>query len=105
MERNDSPFNDLKTISLPFFMMNNPMGLDKEFVTCLNKYMVYQPLAHKGSEGLLKILSYGLASLFGRGRVERQSPLAAERKRFESEVREQFVKLKEKGISIPVFTL
>lgn len=36
---------------------------------------------------------------------KRLSPLAQERIRFEQEVREQFVKLKEKGISIPIFTL
>jgi len=67
--------------------------------------MIYQPQIQKGSGGFLEVFSRGLASLLGRGRVVRQSPLAAERKRFESEVREQFVKLKEKGISIPVFTL
>lgn len=36
---------------------------------------------------------------------KRLSPLAQERIAFEQEVREQFVKLKEKGISIPIFTL
>lgn len=81
------------------------MGLDNEIFTCLNEYMIYQPQVQKGSGSFLEALSRGLASLLGRGRVVRQSPLAAERKRFESEVREQFVKLKEKGISIPVFTL
>lgn len=81
------------------------MGLDMKFFTWLNGHMVYQPQAHKGSESFLTAFSRGLASLLGRGRVIRQSPLAVERKRFESEVHEQFVKLKEKGISIPVFTL
>lgn len=81
------------------------MGLDMGFFTCLNEYMVYQPQAHKGSESFLEAFSRGLASLLGRGRVIRQSPLAKERIRFEKEVHEQFVKLKEKGISIPVFTL
>ena len=81
------------------------MGLDKEFFTCLNRYMVYQPQASKGSGGVVGAFSRGLAALLGRGRVVRQSPLAAERMRFEKEVHEQFVKLKEKGISIPVFTL
>lgn len=94
-----------KTISLAFFLMNNPMGLDKQFFTCLNGYMTTVPQAHMGSGGLFEALGRGLASLLGRGRVVRQSPLAEERKRFEREVHEQFVKLKEKGISIPVFTL
>lgn len=85
--------------------MKIPMGLDSGCSKCLNEYMVYQPQAHKGSEGFLKAFSYGLASLLGRGRVIRQSPIAKERIRFEKEVHEQFVKLKEKGISIPVFTL
>ena len=85
--------------------MKNPMGLDRMFSKCLNEYMVYQPQAHKGSEGFFEAFSRGLASLLGRGRVVRQSPIATERMRFEKEVREQFVKLKEKGISISVFTL
>lgn len=36
---------------------------------------------------------------------ERISPLTKERVRFEQEVRGQFLKLKEKGLSIPIFTL
>ncbi len=35
----------------------------------------------------------------------RLSPMVRERQSFESEVRRQFVELKKKGISIPVFTL
>jgi len=35
----------------------------------------------------------------------RVSPLFIERKKFEDDVREQFLSLKKKGISIPVFTL
>ncbi len=85
--------------------MKIPMGLDMACNTCLNEYMVYQPQAHKGSEGFFEAFSHGLAALLGRGRVMRQSPVAKERIRFEKEVHEQFVKLKEKGISIPVFTL
>lgn len=38
-------------------------------------------------------------------KVERKSPVAKDRERFEAEVREQFQKLKDKGLSIPVFTL
>lgn len=35
----------------------------------------------------------------------RVSPIALERRRFEEEVRGQFLKLKEKGLGISVFTL
>lgn len=35
----------------------------------------------------------------------RLSPMAAERMRFEKDVKEQFIQLKKKGLSIPVFTL
>ena len=58
-----------------------------------------------GSLSLVEAFRNGLAALLGRGKVVRQSPMAAERIRFEREVHEQFVKLKEKGLSIPVFTL
>ena len=85
--------------------MKIPMGLDMECFTCLNKYMSSLPQYKLGFWPRLAGYSHGLASLLGRGRVVRQSPLAAERKRFEKEVHEQFVKLKEKGLSIPVFTL
>ena len=50
-------------------------------------------------------LGLGRTSLFERGKKIRVSPLTEERMRFEKDVREQFVKLKEKGLSIPVFTL
>jgi len=39
------------------------------------------------------------------GKKRRVSPLVEERERFEQEVKEQFLKLKEKGLSIPIFTL
>ncbi|MBI5449378.1 hypothetical protein HY948_03625 [Candidatus Gottesmanbacteria bacterium] len=39
------------------------------------------------------------------GKMKRISPLVEERRRFEADVRDQFRKLKEKGLSIPVFTL
>ncbi len=45
-----------------------------------------------------------LASLIG-SKQKRVSPLVSERKRFEGEVREQFLKLREKGLGIHVFTL
>jgi hypothetical protein len=39
------------------------------------------------------------------GKSERKSPIAREREQFEAGVKEQFQKLKDKGISIPIFTL
>lgn len=36
---------------------------------------------------------------------ERVSPLTRERQSFEKEAKDQFLKLKEKGLSIPIFTL
>jgi hypothetical protein len=39
------------------------------------------------------------------GKKERISPKILERQRFEDDVREQFLQLKKKGLSIPVFTL
>ena len=65
------------------------MGLDKQFEKCLNNFVT------------LKLL---LARL-GTQKKRRVSPLVEERKRFEREVREQLLKLKEKGISLPVMTL
>ena len=70
------------------------MGLDKRFSKCLNGYMNTRLLMQR----------LGLGTLLGM-KMERKSPLARERERFEAEVKEQFQKLKEKGISIPVFTL
>jgi len=46
----------------------------------------------------------GLGMLVGR-EAERKKLLLRDRERFEADVKEQFQKLKEKGISIPVFTL
>jgi hypothetical protein len=46
-----------------------------------------------------------LARLGFGGKTKRKSPIAQERERFEAEVKEQFQKLKDKGLSIPVFTL
>ncbi|MCX6793768.1 MAG: hypothetical protein NTY06_01550 [Candidatus Gottesmanbacteria bacterium] len=66
------------------------MGLDKELPTCLNECM--------NMKSLLQKLGLG-------AKTERKSPIARERERFEAEVKEQFQKLKDKGLSIPVFTL
>jgi len=51
---------------------------------------------------LLKQMGLGSKSGDSKSRV---SPLVRERQRFEEEVRKQFMELKKKGISIPVFTL
>ncbi len=66
------------------------MGLDKGFPTCLNGCMKMKMLFSR--------LGFGV-------RTKRKSPIAQERERFEAEVKEQFQKLKDKGLSIPVFTL
>ena len=55
--------------------------------------------------GLSRAISGIFSLLFGGGKTSRVSPLARERERFEEEAKNQFRKLKEKGISIPVFTL
>jgi len=55
---------------------------------------------------LLKKLGLGLRVLLGKRREKtRPSPATQERERFIIEAREQLLKLKEKGLSIPVFTL
>lgn len=47
-----------------------------------------------------------LLALLGLGKKkDRPAPLTAERRRFEEEMRGQFLKLKEKGLGIRVFTL
>lgn len=51
----------------------------------------------------LLLKQMGLGSIGGVSR--RTSPMVKERQRFEHEVRRQFVELKKKGISIPIFTL
>ncbi len=66
------------------------MGLDKELLTCLN--------------GCMNI-KYFFQRLGLVGIDKRKSPIAQDRERFEAEVKEQFQKLKDKGLSIPVFTL
>jgi hypothetical protein len=70
------------------------MGLDKKPCECLNKNM--------NVKALLTRLGLGTHAA---AKSVRESPVAAERKRFEADVKEQFQKLKDKGLSIPVFTL
>ena len=66
------------------------MGLDKKFGEWLNESMFIKSLLQRLGLGVKR---------------ERKSPVARDRERFEADVREQFQKLKDKGISIPVFTL
>lgn len=73
-----------------FSLCKKPMGLDKDFPTCLNGHMKMKMFFAR--------LGFGV-------KPKRKSPIARERERFEAEVREQFQKLKDKGLSIPVFTL
>jgi hypothetical protein len=54
------------------------------------------------AEGGIKGL---LTRIFGKKKVFRRSPEALEQQRFEEDARSQFIQLKKKGLSIPVFTL
>lgn len=106
LERYSSLFIVKITIRLGFLRSKIPMGLDKGFSTCLNIFMYRLPSSQLGN--VIRQLTEtfgGFASLLGRGRTNRVSPQATERMRFERDAFEQFVKLKEKGLSIPVFTL
>jgi len=71
------------------------MGLDKTKKKVLNKIMSVK----------LLLKQMGLGSKSGVNPKSRVSPLVRERQHFEEEVRRQFIELKKKGISIPVFTL
>lgn len=74
------------------------MGLDRSKKKVFNEFME--------KTGLLARLGLGaVIRWLNKGKRSRVSPLTQERVRFEEDVREQFKKLKEKGISIPVFTL
>lgn len=53
-------------------------------------------------------LALGLGSILralGLGKKARVSPFERERRMYEADVRKELLKLKEKGLSIPVFTL
>jgi|GEM_PF-1213008 len=71
------------------------MGHDKSCKKVLNKIMSVK----------LLLKQMGLGRKSGEHAKVRISPLVRERQRFEEEVRRQFLDLKKKGISIPVFTL
>lgn len=70
------------------------MGLDKPFEMALT-YTVTLPLG----------LGQYILRALGLGKKARLSPFEKERKTFETDVRQELLKLKEKGLSIPVFTL
>lgn len=88
-------FKHTITIRLAFFEREFPMGLDKTEKKVLNRTMSVK----------LLLRQMGLGSKTGGSSKSRVSPLVRERQRFEEEVRKQFMELKKKGISIPVFTL
>lgn len=57
---------------------------------------------------VIQLLAMGLGNLLktlGLGKKTRVSPFERERRSYSEEVRRELVKLKEKGLSIPVFTL
>jgi len=56
----------------------------------------------------VKLLAVGLGNILravGLGKKVRVAPFERERRTFEEEVRRELLKLKEKGIDLPVFTL
>jgi hypothetical protein len=65
-----------------------------------------EKLPHKnlGRPAMSGIKGYIIQAL-GLGSKKRVSPAMQDAKRFERDAREQFVQLKNKGLSIPVFTL
>lgn len=77
------------------------MGLDKKMKTVFNRPMAIASIGLGLSRWYTGIISL----LFGGGKKSRVSPLSRERERFEEEAKSQFQKLKDKGLSIPVFTL
>lgn len=56
----------------------------------------------------MKLLGLGLGTILralGFHKKARMSPFERERRSYEADVRKELLKLKEKGLSIPVFTL
>lgn len=70
------------------------MGLDKQSGKELTKKVT---LPRLGLGHILRALGWG--------KKARMSPFERERRTFELEVRKELLALKEKGLSIPVFTL
>ena len=57
---------------------------------------------------MIQLLATGLGNVLralGLGKKARVSPFERERRTYNEEVRRELLKLKEKGLSIPVFTL
>ncbi|MEK7577833.1 MAG: hypothetical protein AAB492_04440 [Patescibacteria group bacterium] len=77
-----------------YWGVNITMGLDKGFT---KEFTVYMRLIVSGL-GLV-------ARVLGMGKKARISPFERERKIYRDDVRRELLKLKEKGLSIPVFTL
>ncbi len=70
------------------------MGLDKDFT--------------KEFTGIVIQIALGLGNILralGLGKKARISPFERERRKYEADGRKELLKLKEKGLSIPVFTL
>jgi hypothetical protein len=62
-------------------------------------------LPHKNWGSRLAGLMGYIARALGLGSKKRVSPATRDEERFERDARDQFVQLKNKGLSIPVFTL
>ncbi len=94
----------INTIGSDIFNCKIPMGLDIKRRGWLNEYMfIKQLLSQLGFSAQGGVRGY-VSSLLN-GKKHRVSPLVEERESFEREVKDQFLKLKEKGLSIPIFTL
>ena len=70
------------------------MGLDKRIV---KEFTIHMHFITSGLGHILRVL--------GLGKKARVSPFERERKIYRDDVRRELLKLKEKGLSIPVFTL
>lgn len=80
------------------------MGLDKGKKGCKTGDVKKKlSLAEMGYLAVGGVRGY-INSLFGRNK-QRVSPLVRERESFERGVKDQFLKLKEKGLGISIFTL
>ncbi len=80
------------------------MGLDRGVGRGV--YYLYMTLLAQMGLGVSRVITRGMSVLgFSAPQKGRVSPHRLERERFEGEVRSQFLKLKEKGLGIRVFTL
>ncbi len=81
------------------------MGLDKQRWTVFDRYVIRLLLETFGLSSANGGEEKGFAHFLGKRREKRESPLAAERKRYSREVGDQLAALTKKGLHIPVFTL